>query len=927
MNIDDIPRRHIRIFLSSPGDVTEERALARKVIQQLQSDPIWRGKISTECIAWDKPGVTTAMLATMTPQEAINKNLATPSQCDIVVVIFWSRMGTPLPEEYKKPDGSPYLSGTEWEFEDAVTASEKKDGIPIVSVYRRSDPPIIAMNDPEFDAKRVQWERVEKFFAAFKNADTSIKRGSNAYTTPDDFQDQLERHLKQFIWKLLAENKQSHWTQAGREVDVWHGSPFPGLRAFTPADFPIFWGRHRETDALIRQLQRTRFVAVIGSSGSGKSSLVNAGLIHHLRSGSIEGSEYWEILRFSPGEMGTNPFRACAKLFSELLKMPSEALQEALFANPLILVEYCQQALVGKSEWAELVFVIDQFEEIFTIVSQEFRSPFIQMIVNATQESKRIRFVTTLRADFYHNCVEWKDLTELLRGGSFPLAPPDQFALHEMIVRPAQRAGLEFDIGLAEQIIRETGDEAGALALMAYVLDELYRDRSESGLITFEAYKKLNGVRGAIGKRAEQCFSELDGEAQASLFDVFRKLITADERGIETRQRALFKELCPQPAMERLVQAFTAARMLVQNGDRIKDEVYVEVAHEALLQNWPRLSNWINDIRDDLRLLRQVTLAAHDWQANERDASLLWADERLKRVNNMLERQKPAIDEILRDFIRPESERLIEKLQHLQTNHLDRNDIGIRLAKINDTRPGVGLRADGLPDIEWQPVSAGTVKLRNGVGIFEVEAFAMARYPITFQQFNSFVLAEDGYFQALWWNGLAQRENQPSNPKFTFNNYPRDMVNWYEAMAFCRWLTARYDLPNSQIIRLPTEWEWQQAATGGKRDYEYAWSELWDKTRANTANSNLGRATAVGMYPHGVSPTGLYDMCGNVWEWCLNDFDMLSVNTQTNDYRVVRGGSWDDEQNIVTTTYRDGQKASNRNSTLGFRACLAAPVS
>ncbi len=116
---------HLRVFLASPGDVADERALALRVLEQLQYDPLLCGRITVETVAWDKPGAGTPMLATLTPQEAIKKGLPTPAECDIVIVVFWARMGTLLPDEWKKPDGSRYRSGTEWEYLNALEAAEK----------------------------------------------------------------------------------------------------------------------------------------------------------------------------------------------------------------------------------------------------------------------------------------------------------------------------------------------------------------------------------------------------------------------------------------------------------------------------------------------------------------------------------------------------------------------------------------------------------------------------------------------------------------------------------------------------------------------------------------------------------------------------------------------------------------------------------
>src|SRR5512143_2197838 len=194
--------RHLRVFLASPGDVADERALALQVLEQLQYDPLLRGQITIEAVAWDKPGAGTPMRATMTPQEAIKQGLPTPAECDIVIVIFWSRMGTPLPADWKKPDGSGYLSGTEWEYLNALEAAERQ-GKPEVLVYRRMERIPLYPDDPNFDANTQQWKRVQQFFHAFENPDGSLRRGYNSYPTPDAFREQLNLHVRALMRERL----------------------------------------------------------------------------------------------------------------------------------------------------------------------------------------------------------------------------------------------------------------------------------------------------------------------------------------------------------------------------------------------------------------------------------------------------------------------------------------------------------------------------------------------------------------------------------------------------------------------------------------------------------------------------------------------------------------------------------------------------
>jgi tetratricopeptide (TPR) repeat protein len=203
-----ISRRHIRVFISSPGDVREERYIARKVIDRLRVDPLLRKTVDLEAISWDDPDVSTPMLASITPQEAVNRGLKKPSECEIVVVILWARMGTPLPESYLKPDGSRYQSGTEWEYLDAVdAASTSSSGQPFVAIYRRSEAPTLKLDAADSAERIQQWERVQAFFAAFTNSDGSINRGYNSYDTPDDFGKLLEMHLKVLIQQVLEHER------------------------------------------------------------------------------------------------------------------------------------------------------------------------------------------------------------------------------------------------------------------------------------------------------------------------------------------------------------------------------------------------------------------------------------------------------------------------------------------------------------------------------------------------------------------------------------------------------------------------------------------------------------------------------------------------------------------------------------------------
>ncbi|MGZ9071296.1 MAG: NACHT domain-containing protein, partial [Allosphingosinicella sp.] len=188
----------VRIFLSSPGDVAEERALARQLIDsELPKLPHFRERVKLELIAWDDPAAQIPMLATETPQESVNAARSRPATCDIVVVVLWSRMGTPLPDTMRKPNGEPYLSGTEWEFEDAVNSPNQPR--PAVLLYRRTEKPKVELDDPDLTDKLAQFQRVEAFFAQLR----SLKRGVNPYATPSDFKVLLRQNLEEMLYRRL----------------------------------------------------------------------------------------------------------------------------------------------------------------------------------------------------------------------------------------------------------------------------------------------------------------------------------------------------------------------------------------------------------------------------------------------------------------------------------------------------------------------------------------------------------------------------------------------------------------------------------------------------------------------------------------------------------------------------------------------------
>ena len=213
--------------------------------------------------------------------------------------------------------------------------------------------------------------------------------------------------------------------------------------------------------------------------------------------------------------------------------------------------------------------------------------------------------------------------------------------------------------------------------------------------------------------------------------------------------------------------------------------------------------------------------------------------------------------------------------------------------------PGVGVK-DGLPDIIWCPVPAWWMELEGDAGRFELEAFQIAKYPLTQAQYRLFVEAEDGYANSKWWRGLPERYYQdPGRQIPAYPNHPAVNVDWMEAMAYCRWLSHKL----GHTVRLPTEWEWQQAACFGNPNIAYPWGPDWDGRRANSYESQLNRTLAVGLYAQDWREDRPLDMAGNVWEWCLNEYGKpmptADIVWQDHAERVVRGGGWDNRPGFL----------------------------
>jgi WD40 repeat protein/transcriptional regulator with XRE-family HTH domain len=422
------------------------------------------------------------------------------------------------------------------------------------------------------------------------------------------------------------------------ETDLEITNPFKGLRAFAEADAENFFGRETLIQQLLARLGEggdlSRFLAVIGPSGSGKSSVVRAGLIPALRRGGLPGSDNWFIVDMLPGR---HPFEELEASLLRVAVNPPESLLSQLKDGDRGILRAVHRILPA-DESVELVLVIDQFEEAFTLVEEESeRALLLESLATAVlDERSRFRVIITLRADFTDKPLRYVDFGELMDRRFEFVLPLTADEVERAVAGPAQRVGLKLEKGLVSTIIREAGNQPGTLPLLQYALSELFEKR-EGRTLTNKTYREIGGVLGALGRSAESIYSQLDDAGQSLTRQLFLRLVTLGEGTEDARRRVLRGELekldtgDPEDRLSKIADLFGKARLLTFDHDPITRSAMIEVAHEALLREWTRLRNWLNESRADVRLQRQLATATNEWQQSGQDVSFLLSGARLEQ--------------------------------------------------------------------------------------------------------------------------------------------------------------------------------------------------------------------------------------------------------------------------------------------------------
>jgi WD40 repeat protein/DNA-binding SARP family transcriptional activator/class 3 adenylate cyclase/tRNA A-37 threonylcarbamoyl transferase component Bud32 len=451
-------------------------------------------------------------------------------------------------------------------------------------------------------------------------------------------------------------------------------NPYKGLRPFTEADARDFFGRGEMTHRLLSRLDAngsgSRFLAVVGPSGAGKSSVVRAGVVPAIRRGALGDAETTFVGEMFPGQ---HPLEELEAALLRIAVRPGSRLQGELQAGSRGLLEAVDAVTPAE---ANVVLVVDQFEELFTLTTDEReRELFLESLRVATAEpDSRLRVIVTLRADFYDRPLVYPRFGELLaaRTEAVPPLTPDE--LEQAIRGPTEQVGVRAERGVVAEMIADVAHQPGALPLLQYALTELFEQRDE-GRLTLDAYERMGRVGGALSAAADRLYESTDAEGRRAIKQVFLRLVTLGEGRQDTRRRVARSELdaldVGQEAIDGVLEPFGRHRLLTFDREPTTREPAVEIAHEALLVAWSRLRIWIDDAREDLRQEQGLARAAVEWRGFDMDPSFLLRGTRLEQFVTWAASTDLAIGRPERAYLRASEERR-ERERAEEQERLDR---------------------------------------------------------------------------------------------------------------------------------------------------------------------------------------------------------------------------------------------------------------
>jgi WD40 repeat protein/energy-coupling factor transporter ATP-binding protein EcfA2 len=447
--------------------------------------------------------------------------------------------------------------------------------------------------------------------------------------------------------------------------------PFKGLQYYDEADAELFFGREALTASLISRIgeyittngkgelhRHGCFLGIVGASGSGKSSFVRAGLLPAFKSNNppvngspIHASERWPVHIITPTAHPIESLAISMSRDSDSVAATNQLMKD--MSSDHRSLGLCIWKLLSRSKSADLLLlIVDQFEELFTLCADDSeRNDFIENLLMASdpESNGKTILIIALRADFYAHCAQFDRLRMALERNQAFIGPMNLEELRCVIEEPARRSGWEFERGLVDLLLRDVGNEPGGLPLLSHALLETWKHR-RGKTMTLESYGESGGVRGAIARTAETVFNQdLQPDQRVIARNIFLRLTELGESTQETRRRATLAELIPHP--EDAPQVETVLKKLVDARLVTAGQGTVEVAHEALIREWPTLRKWLDENREGLRLHHQLNQAAQDWLRLGNDSGALYRGVRLSQAMEWAEMHDDQLSQLEREFL------------------------------------------------------------------------------------------------------------------------------------------------------------------------------------------------------------------------------------------------------------------------------------
>jgi len=747
--------------------------------------------------------------------------------------------------------------------------------------------------------------------------------------------------------------------------------PYPGLAYFGPQDSALFFGRDAAIARLETAVTQQALTALVGASGSGKSSVVLAGLAPRLAdlAPRHNGQRSWRFSHFRVGtEPNKNPFLALARALVPLLgeHSPTDALEEIQklaskletgAVDLLNVMGACRTSNPSK----RILLIADQFEEVFTLVNDEvLRHRFIDMLLagfseRAGGDPPDICLVMTLRADFYGMALRHRPLADALQGRVENLGPMTREELREAIVRPA--GAVTFESGLVDTLLDDVGSRPGSLPLLQFALREMW-GRLDKRRMTRATYQAIGGVEGALAQRAQSIFESLttdskDAHAVMLFRRLFTRLVSLSEGAEDTRRIVGREELGQEEWALAQRLAGEGNRLIVTSAPAPGHET-AEVVHEALIRNWPTFIEWVDRDRTFQSWLRQLKSRVDEWRKHPEDDGTLLRGGPLALAEEWLQRRGDEVSENERNYIE-----VSVKHERLTRGRTRRVQVLIYVLLVSIITGLVGWinQAYFKEQIHWITVMEPYRVRDVAPYVLKPEAERALKPLASFRECakdcpemvvvpaGEFMMGSPASEKGRFANEGPQRSVTIAKPfavsKFdvTFADWdacvsvggcphvsdsgfgretkPVINVNWDDAQRYVAWFSKL----TGKTYRLLTEAEWEYAARAGSTT-AYFWGDEIGDGKANWGS----QPSSVGSFKP--NAFGLYDMAGNVWQWVqdcyrVNDSgaptDSSAWSTGDCRRRVVRGGGWASAPQYLRSAARDFFAADDRDFHVGFR--------